>query len=166
VIARHEALRRRIQLELAHIGKTLPAIHRHWQKAKTAVPDQDAYLNSVALNLHSFYSALERLFELIAIELDGGPLGGDSWHTELLKQMALDLEDIRPPVLGSETAAGLDEYRKFRHLVRNIYTTNLDINRIEHLVENLPGLWEQLRLELNAFLQFLGAIARADESAR
>ncbi len=37
--------------------------------------------------------------------------------------------------------------------------------RIEHLVENLPGLWEQLRQELNAFLQFLGAIARADESA-
>jgi hypothetical protein len=166
VIARHEALRRRVQLELDHIGKALPAIHRHWQKAKTGGPDQDAYINSVALNLHSFYSALERLFELIAIELDGGPLGGDSWHTELLKQMALDLEDIRPPVLGSETAARLDEYRKFRHLVRNIYTTNLDIKRIDHLLENLPGLWEQLRQELNAFLQFLGAIARADESAR
>ena len=27
-----------------------------------AVPDQDAYINSVALNLHSFYSGLERLF--------------------------------------------------------------------------------------------------------
>ena len=134
------------------------------QCGRDAVPDQDAFINSVALNLHSFYSGLERLFELIAIELDGGPLGGDSWHTELLKQMALDLGDIRPPVLGSETAAWLDEYRKFRHLVRNIYTTNLDINRIEHLVEDLPELWEELRQELNAFLQFLGAIARADES--
>ena len=35
VIARHEALRRHIQLELDHIGKTKPAIYRHWQKAKT-----------------------------------------------------------------------------------------------------------------------------------
>ena len=42
--------------------------------AQTAI-DQDAYLNSVALNLHSFYSGLERIFELIAQELDGGVRG-------------------------------------------------------------------------------------------
>ena len=40
----------------------------------------------MALNLHSFYSALERIFELIAQELDGGVLGGDAWHTEMLRE--------------------------------------------------------------------------------
>jgi hypothetical protein len=68
----------------------------------------------------------------------GLTIGGDSWHTELVKQMALDLGDIRPPVIAGDTAASHDEYRKFRHLVRNIYTTNLDISCMEHLVEDLP----------------------------
>lgn len=102
---------------------------------------------------------------MIAIELDGGPLGGDSWHTELLKQMALDLEAIRPPVIGTETAARLDEYRKFRHLVRNVYASNLDIDRMQHLVKDLPQLWEVLRQELNGFLDFLATIARAEGDA-
>lgn len=31
--------------------------------------DQDIYLDSVALNLHGFYSGLERLFELVARHL-------------------------------------------------------------------------------------------------
>jgi len=30
-------------------------------------------------------SLLERIFELIALELDGGTLGGETWHTELLR---------------------------------------------------------------------------------
>jgi len=72
----------------------------------------------VALNLHSFYSALERVFELIALELDGGALGGENWHTELLRQMSTDVPGVRPPVLQPDTAAGLDEYRKFRHRMK------------------------------------------------
>jgi hypothetical protein len=40
--------------------------------------------------------------------------------------MSLDVPDVRPPVLQTETAARLDEYRKFRHRIRNIYATNLD----------------------------------------
>lgn len=94
----------------------------------------------MALNLHSFYSGLERLFELIALEFDGGLLGGDAWHTELLRQIALDVPDVRPPVLQPNTATQLDEYRKFRHRIRNIYATNLDPDRMAPLVIGLPAL--------------------------
>jgi len=59
--------------------------------------------------------------ELIALELDGGTLGGEAWHTELLRQMALDLPNVRSPVIQRETAMHLGEYRKFRHRIRNIY---------------------------------------------
>jgi len=76
--------------------------------------DQDAYLNSVAFNLHSLYSGLERVFELVAIELDGGPLGRENRHVELLRQMVLDLPETRPPALENNTSIQLDEYRKFR----------------------------------------------------
>jgi len=116
----------------------------------------------VALNLHSFYSALERIFELIALELDGGTLGGETWHTELLRQMSLDVPDLRPPVLQAETAARLDEYRKFRHRIRNIYAMNLDPDRMAPLVAGLPILWPAIQQELIAFAVFLGNLAEAD----
>ena len=119
-------------------------------------------MNSVALNLHSFYSALERIFELIALELDGGALGGEGWHTELLRQMSFDLPDVRPAVILTDTAARLDEYRKFRHRIRNIYATNLDPDRMAPLVIGLSILWPAIRQELAAFAAFLADLAGTD----
>lgn len=155
MIARYHALARRIEVELEELERTQAAIQRHWEAARRVATDQDAYLNSVALNLHSFYSGLERLFELIALEFDGGLLGGDTWHAELLRQIALDVPDVRPPVLQPNTASQLDEYRKFRHRIRNIYATNLDPDRMAPLVIGLPALWSRIRKELTAFLSFL-----------
>lgn len=77
----------------------------------------------------------------------------------IARQMALDVPDVRPAVLGTDTAARLDEYRKFRHRIRNIYTTNLEPDRMAHLVGNLPTLWQQIRNELAAFARFLGELA-------
>ena len=112
MIPRYRVLQQRIAAEIDDLERTQQAARRHWQRSLTAEADQDAYVNSVALNLHSFYSGLERVFELIAVELDGGAIGGADWHTELLQQMTLDLKRIRPPVLTRVTAAQLDEYRK------------------------------------------------------
>lgn len=152
----------RILVELDELERTQAAIQKHWQTARITATDQDAYLNSVALNLHSFYSALERVFELIALELDGGALGGESWHIELLRQMSLDVPDVRPPVLQPDTAVRLDEYRKFRHRIRNIYATNLDPERMAPLVDGLATLWPAIRRELVAFAAFLADLAGAD----
>ena len=80
MIARYQVLARRVHLELEELERTQAAIWKHWQIAIRTANDQDAYLNSVALNLHSFYSGLERIFELIALELDGGALGGEAWR--------------------------------------------------------------------------------------
>ena len=166
MIQRYHVLARRIEQELAELERTQAAIERHWHKAEGAASDQDAYLNSVALNLHAFYSGLERVFELIAIELDGGTLGGDAWHTELLRQMALDVPGTRPAVLGANTAAALDEYRRFRHRIRNIYASNLDPARIRPLLTQLPALWAQLRHDLDSFIEFLHGLSHGHEEVQ
>lgn len=162
MIARYQILARRIQLELEELERTQAVIQKHWQTARRTATDQDAYLNSVALNLHSWYSGLERIFELIALEIDGGTVGGEAWHAGLLRQMALDVPDVRPAVLGANTSAGLDEYRKFRHRIRNIYATNLDPDRMAFLVTGLSTLWPQVRAESAAFAEFLADLARSD----
>jgi hypothetical protein len=37
--------------------------------------------------LHSFYTGVENIFKRVAVELDGEPVRGDSWHRELLLRM-------------------------------------------------------------------------------
>jgi len=164
MIARYRSLAQRIRTELVDLDRTQDTALRHWQRFRTAASDQDAFLNSVAFALHSLYTDLERLFELVATELDGGALGRDSWHTELLRQMALDLPEIRPPVIQADTARRLDEYRKFRHLVRNVYASNLDAARVERLVDDLPETWGQVRRDLADFSQFLDQLTHADSA--
>jgi hypothetical protein len=162
MMSRYSTLAQRIQLEFEEIERTQAAILRHWQAALAANADQDAYLNSVALNLHGWYSGIERIFELIATEIDGGPLGGEAWHSELLRQMTLDIPETRPPVIQQNTAVQLDEYRKFRHRIRNIYATSLDPVRVQPLVSGLPELWSGLKQDLLRFAEFLNALARSE----
>ena len=158
MIPRYQVLARRIEQEQSELSRTVATIGNHWEKAESGAVDPEAYLNSVALSLHSFYSGLERIFELIALEIDGGTLGGDAWHAELLRQMLLDMPDMRPAVLQPETASALDEYRRFRHRIRNIYVTRLDPERIKPLVIGLPVVWQQLQEQLSAFSAFLSNV--------
>lgn len=153
--ARWQALAQRIRMDVDELEHTVSTVMRHWQRAAVASEDQDAFVNSVALNLHSFYNGLEQLMELVAEEMDGGTLGGDAWHAELLRQMVLELPSVRPAVLSADTAQSLDEYRKFRHRVRNIYATRLNADLMAHLVDQLPPTWQQVRSELLAFADFV-----------
>ena len=79
--------------------------------------------------------------------------------------MAQAVPDVRPEVISPETAAALDEFRKFRHLVRNVYTAHLDPKKMRGLLIALPSLWERLKVELAAFADFVDQLSRADESA-
>jgi hypothetical protein len=162
MMVRYRSLAERVRSELQESEATLAAIERHWHRYAEASVDQDAYLNPVTFNLHSLYTGLERVFDLIAAELDGGALGGERWRAELLRQMTLDLPGARPPVISRPTAEQLDDYRRFRHVIRNIYTTNLDPSRVRALVATLPGLWSQVRQDLNAFVAYLDRIADSD----
>jgi hypothetical protein len=80
--------------------------------------------------------------------------------------MAKDVADRRPSVISQDTAQHLDEFRRFRHLVRNVYTLNLVPQRMAGLVSALPELWSRGRAELLAFAAFLDALAGATQSGR
>ena len=129
------------------------------------MPEEFAFLDSVAFNLHSFYSDLEHLFELIARYIDGDVPSGKTWHRDLLIQMANGSEAFRPAVIGRKSFLYLDELRRFRHLVRNVYTMNLSAVKMEPLIVGLFDNWTQLRSELLAFSEFLEMLAEADEDA-
>ena len=151
----YEQLAERIRGEVPDLDQAVQRSLEAWPRAQKSSDEQRVYLDSVALNLHGLYSALERLFELIARQVDPQLPSGETWHRDLLQQMARDLEEIRPGVISKNSAATLDEFRGFRHLVRNIYTVDLRPEKMEALVSGLPGLWSRLRGELIAFADFL-----------
>ena len=153
------ALAERIRGEVADLDRSVARISAGWGYGKSAADNQDYYLDSVALNLHGFYSGVERLFELTARYIDRTLPEGESWHHQLATQIAREIPDIRPAVISADVAAALDEYRRFRHLVRNAYATNLVPEKMRGLVERLPALWPRLRLELIDFADFLERIS-------
>lgn len=148
------------------LDRLIGRVRHAWKGARRSTDQQDVYLDSVALNLHGFYSGVERLFELIARHIDRNRelATGESWHQNLLQQMKEDIQQTRPAIISDESASVLDELRRFRHLVRNIYTFNLIPERIEPLVSSLPESWSRLRAELLAFADFLADVAEASET--
>lgn len=145
----------RIRRELADLERVVARAERALAAAQQRPEEQDIYLDSAALNLHDFYAGLERLFALIAASIDTSVPTGREWHRELLRQMGTDIPAIRPPVLSEETLKELGEYLGFRHIVRNIYAFEFDLERIARLVRRLRSVFERARRELLAFADFL-----------
>lgn len=146
----------RIKQELSEIEESVKRSKKAWEKAYSQ--SDPLYLDSVALNLHDFYSGLERIFEVIAENIDGVKLGGSNWHQELLKQMSMEVSNVRPNVLSIELRHGLDEYRAFRHVVRNVYAHNFKADRMGKLVDNIEKVFSESKKELLAFCNFLEGV--------
>ena len=147
----------RIRNELSEIERTLNRAAEGVKRAKKT--GDDYYLDGVALNLHSFYSGIERVFQLIAANIDDMLPEGENWHQILLKQMTVEVNGVRPAVISDSVRLGFDEYRGFRHVVRNVYAYKFDSDRIDKLTEKASPLYFKLRAELLAFAEFLEANA-------
>ena len=146
-----QQLSKRIRREVADLERTRDLALRRWQKGLT---DED-YLGSVAFDLHSFYRGVERVFEAVAKSIDRAVPAGEKWHKMLLDQMTEEISGIRPAVISMETREALDDFRRFRHIARNIYTFNLDPMRIRSLVEKLPEGVDRACKDFLLFAEFL-----------
>ena len=154
---RYLTLAGRIRQEIAELERVAERTQRIWREATTR--SDDFLLDAAALNLHGYYAGIERLFEIITDVVDQAKPTGANWHQELLRQMTVDVPGIRPAVLSEANRNALDEFRGFRHVVRNVYSYNLDPVRIGLLVKNLTTLSAGVHAELLAFTNFLEEIA-------
>jgi len=138
---------------LNDLNRVVERVKEGWQR--TLRSTDDYYLDGVALNLHGFYAGLERIFELIAVGIDGVKPTGENWHQALMNQMVPEQPPARPAVISELVCQKLDVYRGFRHVVRNVYTFRFDPEKVRTLVDGLPELFVQIRAEIEAFAAFL-----------
>ena len=143
----------RIGAEIEDIETAVREAQDAWGKYKKS--DDRHFLNSTVLNIHSFYLGLERIFKNIAKKIDGDLPEGSHWHRDLLSQMNEERNSTRPAVISDSTRKQLDEYRKFFHVIRNIYGIELKPARIKHNLNKLEKVWNDVKKELNSFLNFL-----------
>lgn len=125
------------------------------ERKKYCSEDRKVYEESEALKLHNFYTGCENIFERIAVAFNGGVPEGEGWHKKLLSIMTLDIPSIRPSVISSNLHKKLDEYLRFRHVVRYIYAFEIDSERLQKLVDSFDETFQQFSHEITKFLKFI-----------
>ena len=143
----------RIRDELFTINSIVKRTENAWKRySKTS---DECYLDSVALNLQNFYTAIEKIFTLIGKQIEKSIPESGNWHSELLEQMTLEIDGVRPAVISKNTKSQLEEHLGFRHVVRNVYSFNLNPQKIKHLFKNLKNINKIFKSEIDDFLKLI-----------
>ncbi|MBN1886739.1 MAG: hypothetical protein JW850_02070 [Thermoflexales bacterium] len=163
MMERYALVSGRIRQGLGDLERVVGRVEAAIDAARQRPGEQDFYLDSAALNLHDFYAGLERVLRYVASQVDQNVPTGVEWHRELLRQMNAEISRVRPPVLSAESVCALDEYLRFRHVVRNVYTFNFDPERIERLVKQLRPCFERIQADLLVFAEFMDGLAAGED---
>jgi hypothetical protein len=161
VSGEYPALAGRIREALAELERVIGRAEELANKAGRT--GDDGYWDGVALNLHGFYAGIERIFEDIGRTMEGSVPDSADWHRDLLLQMSAEMSGVRPAVIGRDTRHSLDEYRAFRHVVRNVYAFNLRPSRLQELVSGLRPCFDSTAGDLLGFAAFLERLSRSGE---
>ena len=160
--AGYATLAGRIRQSMLDLERVVARAASLMDKARTS--GDDDYLDGVALNLHGFYAGVERIFEDIARTLERTVPDGPEWHQDLLLQMSAEVAAVRPAVISQETRRCLEEYRGFRHVVRNVYTFNLRSARLQELTGGLQDCYRAVARDLEDLSIFLEQLSASDEA--
>jgi hypothetical protein len=116
-----------------------------------AGPGRYLAIGGIASGIEKVYSGIERAFRYIASDLDGHLQEGGEWHKRLLMRMQTPIERKRPRVIGEKTFRLVDELRAFRHRERNLYASDLDIERMLEIASGIPAAIEAVRKDIASF---------------
>jgi predicted nucleotidyltransferase len=155
-----EELAHKIENELAQLRRVEAEVAYGRERLQLNPIDARIYYNSLALKLHDFYNGCERIFKMVASELDQVRPTGEEWHKELLRQAAQEPkgEGGRPAVISAPLYAALEEFLRFRHVVRNLYSDQFDPPKMDRLLDKYPGVSSQVQAEVAQFVAWLDGL--------
>ncbi len=127
------------------------------------VPEE--MVSHIALNALHFYVCVEDALSRIARVVDHSLPTGEQSHISLLRQMAVELPDVRPPVISEETFYHLDQMRSFRHRLVHAYQERLEWRKMADVTGSIPDCMAALHQDLERFRTFLLAVHAAARPA-
>ncbi len=146
-----DRFRKQQAAEREQLQRLLSGVRGLLTRCRSTAPTE-IELSAPAATLHSFYTGVENIFKRVAVELDGEPVRGDSWHRELLLRMKAPTAR-RPALLSEETHDTLNEYLRFRHVFRNAYSFDLDWQKMSPLVLRLEETFRDVERALDGFVR-------------
>ncbi|MCA9967939.1 MAG: hypothetical protein KC423_27025, partial [Anaerolineales bacterium] len=93
--------------------------HKLQQRVEYASPGNVVCTESIAFQLHNFYTTAEHLMQITSQVFENP---GAGWPGKLIDRMTLEIAGVRPALLREETAVYLHKLRSFRHFFRHAYT--------------------------------------------
>ena len=143
-------LKIKVSYEISQIDKLLNESQPLQNLCKLKTPDF-IELSAVAMVLHSFYNGIENILIMIFKSYGEKLPNGNKWHMELM-EMAFVQNCDRQIIFNIELKNILEEYMKFRHLVRHIYNYKLNWSMMENIMNHININWETIKSDLNKFL--------------
>lgn len=121
----------------------------------------EIFIEFAAMNLQSYYTGLERILRKVATKIDGSIPEGDRWHKDLLDQVSIEIPQVRPAVISKSLRDELIDYLAFRHVIRNVYPFDINVQKVEELLDKLSAAHQHLTNEIEVFREFLGQIGNS-----
>lgn len=108
-----------------------------------------------SLKTQQFYTAQEDLFKQIAKAFENHIEDLSAYHKELLIRMNMDITNIRPAVISTQSLLILNKFMSFRHFIRHAYDCELDENQLRVLQNRLLNDFQQVWDDYSKFRNFI-----------
>ena len=145
-----DELRRQIDIEREYLRRLMDHHRTLLDKCAIKAPS-DVELSALAGVLQSFYNGIENVFKRIALEVDRSLPKGESWHKDLLLQMART-SPSRGPVISAELMGRLSTFMGFRHFYRHSYVFHLEWSQMQDVVTTCEETLEQFFEQIDRFM--------------
>jgi hypothetical protein len=142
-----------LQGEVERIDRTVAEIEQAIGSLRER-PFSHLELYGLSALVQSFYTGVERSLDRIAGAFGLRPRG-DAWHRRLLDSSSLPVAGVRGAVISTESVARLDPLLAFRHRTRNLYSFELDSQRVVDAAVAAVDAWVGVRAELIGFADAL-----------
>lgn len=138
-------LQEMVEVKLKFVRNIVSRIKQSLRQAKRP------RIGFMAYRLDQFYMGIERILKRIVQNLDKQVPTSAEWHRELLDMTVKECSNVRPAILDEPLRERLDEFRRFRHIVRNIYEPQLDLERVQDLAKKVSETFTSFELALRSF---------------
>lgn len=117
--------------------------------------DERPWASHAAVALHGWYTALESALERVVRTLDGDVPRGERWHRDLLSQVTVEVQGVRPAVLPRALLPELLELLGFRHFFRHAYCVAFEPDKLGAELERLRRIGPEVDRALDALDAYL-----------
>ena len=149
--------------QLAVVEELLREVRRMESGEKRAAAAASAYerelrLAGLAQRVAQAYTIIEGVLAYVARRIDAVPVTGADWHKKLIVRCSQPFGDPKRPAAISTALAGeFRELCEFRHVVRNIYPTRLERQRVRENLQRLISAARAFDAQIKVFAASLPA---------